>query len=229
MQGSGPKCDSDGHLALPRRPARKQHCGQVRARDEQYQKHCTDQDEQRRPHSCDRQFFQRKHITAETFVLRIVIRMLTPHLPVDRCDLRLRLDCGNSRLQPTDNKITARIPGLQLFIREYQRLPNIGASTKLPACSEIEQLKWKIESLRHDADDGEALSIQEQLCANDSRIAVEFPPPETLADDGNIIPARLALVGFKKAPLHRCHSKQRKYSRGDNCARDTLRLISVRQ
>src|SRR5437868_1031244 len=155
--------------------------------------------------------------------------MLMSHLVIDHFDLRLRLGRRRSHLQPAHNKITARIPDLQLLIRECQGLPNIGASAELATGSEVEQLKRKIEGFRHDADNREALAIEEEFRSNNLWIAIELLPPETLADDDNIITARLAFLGFEKASLHRCDPKQWKYSGSDERARDALRLIALRQ
>src|SRR5207248_6709440 len=155
--------------------------------------------------------------------------MLMSHLVIDHFDLRLRLGRGRSRLQPANKKITARIPDLQLLIGECQWLPNIGASAELAAGTEVEQLKWKIEALGHDADNREALAIQEEFRTDNVRIAIELLPPEALTDDDNIVAARLTFLGFEKPSLHRCDSKQRKYSSGDERARDTFGFIAVSQ
>jgi hypothetical protein len=90
-QPSSAERDSNAHLAFTRSRTGEQHRGEIRACDQQDKKDRAEQDEQRRTQSAYSQVVQRQHVTAETAVLRVILRMLAAHLRVDHLDLRLRL------------------------------------------------------------------------------------------------------------------------------------------
>ena len=90
-QPTGSQRHSNCDLAFARSRTRKQHRGEIRARNQQDEKDSTKQNEQRRTHPGDGQILQRQHVAAETVILHVIVRMLATHLRVDTFDFRLRL------------------------------------------------------------------------------------------------------------------------------------------
>ncbi len=98
-QSAGTERDANCDLAFARSRTRKQHRGEIRARDQQNDNDSANQDEQRRPHPGHRQILQRQNVAAETVVRlvaeaarsRVIIRMFATHLRIDGFDFRLRL------------------------------------------------------------------------------------------------------------------------------------------
>ena len=86
------------------------------------------------------------------------------------------------------------------------------------------------EARRHDTDDGEGPSVEENRPADDLRITAEGALPETIAEhgDGDLL-RHDVLVGAKDAAMRRLDAEQREVRRRDHLASDPLRLVPRRE
>ena len=125
-------------------------------------------------------------------------------------------------LQARDDGKTARTAVFQITLGKSQWLPDFGAIAKLPAASHIEQLKREIETLRHNPNDREIPSIEQEFGPENSRIAIEPALPKSLANDHDIVTASHAFRRLKHSSFDRAHPQYWKYSVGNYRARYAL-------
>ena len=87
-----------------------------------------------------------------------------------------------------------------------------------------------VEAGRHDADDGDALAVEAHVPADDRGIAREAAPPIRVAQDDDVVTARLIVVARQRPADGGLHTEHREEVAGDGHPGDALgRVAGLRQ
>ena len=215
----GAERDPDGEFAFTRSGAREQHGGQIRAGDQENERDRTEKNDQRRPHSADHLIVKFVERAAEAGCRLVVIRKSRQPTRDDGIDFRLRLRERHTRLEPADDAVAARTARLQIVLGKGDRLPDIDLLSERAALH-IEQGQRKLESLRHDPDDGEAAPVERELLSDEFGIGIEPALPKTLADYDHVVVALAKFVLREGAAANRLHAEHGKQTRGHHGAGD---------
>ena len=227
-RAAGAKGEANGELAFPRSGASEQHGGEIGAGDQEHCCHRAQQNHQSRPHSADDQVVQRINGGAELRGRLVVVRKERMPVGDDCVRLRLRLGHGHAGLQPANDAVAARPARFQLLLGEGDRFPDIGPLGE-GSSLHAEKGQREFEFRGHDPNDGEAAAVDGDLCADQLRIGIVPSPPETLAHDDHAVVAFTKFALAEDAAFDWRHAQERKQTRGDRRALDSLRHVATRQ
>ena len=147
---------------------------------------------------------------------------------MQRADFRLGVRDRNSALQPPDNSVTARAARFELVFGERDRFPDIDALGE-SAALDIEKRQRKFERCRHDADDREGAAVERKRFADNRRIRVETPLPETRADDDYAVVAFASLALAEGAASDGVDTEKREQTWRHDGAGDALGHLALSQ
>ncbi len=191
------------HLALPRHGATEKQVGQVRAGDEQHERHGAQQHQQRPPRRAGDLVHERRSgdLQLDAAELR---RVVLDHTRGERCRVARRLLARHAVLQAADHAVVVGIAA-PLPLERVEHARQVGVRR---LAVELRTAWRELDSRRHHAHDRVRPAIQHQALA-DRRRAREAAAAQPIADDDD---RRLGtiLLRQERAPLCRAHAEQRK-------------------
>ena len=183
-RASGAESKTQCDFLLPDCGAGQKKVGNICASNEQDKRDGAEQNEQRRFDVADDVLMQGSHNCADA---GIGLGVLLLQASGDGCHLRLRLCQGHARFHPCDH-LQVMIAALTGFLGvECNRYPEL-----IPP-------RWKLKGSWHHAYDGEAFAIQINRFPNNTGIETKPSLPQSMADDDDVIAARLIFLGAKTA------------------------------
>ena len=224
---AGAEREPHGDFLLANRCAREQQICDVRARNQQHERHddhehATRDDDVATEPGVDRRLSERhERDAAPLIVVRIGLRQLTR----DRLQVRFRLLHADTRLQAARHveRQTApavgfhellQKPARRLLIR-HVRHPQRWRADRVGA----------LEAVRHDADDGEIVAVHLDGAPDDRRITAEALLPLAVAEHGDERRAGvLILVRSEAAPDERLSTQDVEVVAGNDFAKDLFGL-----
>src|SRR5438093_9578841 len=151
--------------------------------------------------------------------------MLAAHLRVDGLDLGLRLRDRRSHRQSSDDEVAPRATYVHLIIGKREWFPNLRSLAELAAVAEIEELKRKIKTGGHHADNRETFAVQKKLLPHDLRIVIEPALPKTRTKNNDIVATDRAFFRLKESAFDGRNTEQRQHACGHARARNALGSI----
>ena len=168
---------------------------------------------------------QRINRRAELCGRLIIIRELLVPIRDDDVRLGLGLRDRDSRFEAADDTEAARAARLEVVFRKRDRLPHVRALRERSAL-DAEKRQRELELRRHDPNDGVTVAVHRDLRADELRIGIEAPPPETFADHDNVVVAFAEFVLVEDPAFNRRDAQDRKQTRRHYRALDALRHVA---
>ena len=121
-------------------------------------------------------------------------RVVTHRLPGDAIGVLASLFGGDARLEAADHAVApvGLRAAVELFRAQAHRDPQLAAV-------EMAGDERKFEIARHDADHDVRLAVEEDLLAEDARVAVEAALPGGVAENGDLLALRILVGGVDAA------------------------------
>ena len=225
LPAAGAERSAHGDFAAPHVGARELEVGDVRARDQQHERHRSEQDQERAAHLSGDEFLRRDHAARKA--AKAAVRS-GPHVTRLHPSRRDHRQLGRRRLrrhpvlQSRETKIGAAAPGA-----EVRGVDDFGHPRFRRPRGRV--VVRQAERRRHHADDRARQAVHLDRSANDVGGAAEAPLPQAVTDHDHVARAAGGVRGREGAAEHRGGARHLEEIRRRRSTANELGLRSARE
>ena len=225
-QRAGAERRPHGNLSLSRQRSGQLKIRDVRARDEQDERHRGRQHQERQTHAPDRLFLERQHTEREPAVRRVEVGVLAAQPRRQRIELGSRARDRRTWFQRRDDVVVLAIANLSRIGRERQRQDHFGVIDDAERGHDFARQR---ERRRQHADDLVRLAVERQRAADDVAIPAVAAHPRAEPEQRLARLAGSVVVGSEEIAEERTHAEHRQQVRRDADGPDAFGLAVARQ